>query len=1279
MDPKRSPTLGLWFNNYKLDALIEDEVAFLDKNRETCKGIIAKQDIVFWTKALITFRDAMMEVYGNFYLFESTDLVFVELLRKLCGKKGPAKMLTYLSDVASMESKFQTPSLLDNIERLGHKDTSNKLYGHLLPQKLEKLFREYSKGVLSPAEQLEVKDQVVQVCSISSRTAAFIVQLLQSLLKGESPLQGWKMPDVWRQKTWQPKELEEYLKDKWRDDLAKIVLQVPQKDIAWWNKKKQKVLPESETISTENMFSLKMMETMPWKPETCSKLPPCLADEEWESVFDVLRRHVPNNKLPFEAFPSDRLVKLKFECFQLAVPPVLALKYHKRKLDGQHSLCISAWFASWCLLLSGSELMRHVRATSPTGKCANFENQTHLLAIKQTLMHWNVPKALKPEDWISNVSDFLECNSVQRQFYSNYTIRQQWFAVALSAILKFELHTAPLRFWPVPAKHAEAVTEVLSFVKMIKELILLGIYVHESNLYEEINAYFVTISPTVTNCIKLISSNDWTECLRNLAAKCSLSSKGKFVSVPSYDLDKDVSKFYSQHPWNFLYYIDLHLKKPDCNEMLVSKTAVSILNQWRNPEKSVGTWSYTPNFHGLLNNTAYSLVRDSGWSKKGKFVKEIVGVITHMQFVPWEDKPRIMHTELDTDKFDKPISAMQDGDYGKMELIGKIGCHCLVLLSAGHRCKMLLGSKKENLIATLVRQSYQLFELEHLYRIALLVGNLCDFIPEAPINEGKESNYSALISSIKQLKVQQTGVPDPFATRKEWIMEDVPCMFEFGPKDCKYWLKKTLSAQLKVIFKEASEGKSVPAHTPIMQYLLPSYFGLLDSDGLSRQGKSLLFSVLVKLLQKYQKYPLPEVPSSELSISLLKSNTLAIQNKLLQITFGTIDFLKGKFSQNLMEVFSSMNWCFDTPQQTMAFCKNMRASASKIFQEQLGTNLQIFFDTCINESEIKKYTKLNTCNSPKLDRLVTLNRATLTMMIVINHEQSFDHGSEFRNVMSQLSIAEKEAHCWRSLLYLRTSKFAPSDNQDGQFIEDAFGVLFNVWKFLRRARELVKNLKTTKSKLEDSNYGKAVRAFMAGKLDEAEIHLQFRSAPLPKKEESPKHFASIEEEEEAKKEFENAMKNVFEDLFAVDHETARMMSENIFQEGLKKTCTCSCCPANIENEDEDNSSESTSACADEKTSKCKKFLKPTKEVLKVLEQQTKDKERRTCHVCKKKESNKLNYITCSECAKTDFPDVNYYCSKACEKKAWETYHEEDHLLHELEKSYYGTEGRDRSK
>jgi hypothetical protein len=88
-------------------------------------------------------------------------------------------------------------------------------------------------------------------------------------------------------------------------------------------------------------------------------------------------------------------------------------------------------------------------------------------------------------------------------------------------------------------------------------------------------------------------------------------------------------------------------------------------------------------------------------------------------------------------------------------------------------------------------------------------------------------------------------------------------------------------------------------------------------------------------------------------------------------------------------------------------------------------------------------------------------------------------------------------------------------------------------------------------------------------------------------------------------------------------------------------------------------------------SKVKKDLKPSKKgaifftdctgwlfnfmlfipVLLLLEKEAKEKERRTCRVCGKKESaHRHVFITCAECVKKSFPKKLHYCSKVCQSK-----------------------------
>jgi len=62
----------------------------------------------------------------------------------------------------------------------------------------------------------------------------------------------------------------------------------------------------------------------------------------------------------FKEVTVDTLSQLLFDCYQLAVPPVLSEKYHLGQIVDNHDLSISAWFAAWCCLM---EVRATFRAT----------------------------------------------------------------------------------------------------------------------------------------------------------------------------------------------------------------------------------------------------------------------------------------------------------------------------------------------------------------------------------------------------------------------------------------------------------------------------------------------------------------------------------------------------------------------------------------------------------------------------------------------------------------------------------------------------------------------------------------------------------------------------------------------------------------------------------------------------------------------------------------------------------------------------------------------------
>ncbi|XP_065344413.1 uncharacterized protein LOC135942303 [Cloeon dipterum] len=594
-----------------------------------------------------------------------------------------------------------------------------------------------------------------QILCVYLRVAGFVTQLLKQLAEKQR-LPEWEMPAEWRCEDYLPDELEMYLRDKWKEDLASSVLQVPLKEVAWWNKKvKPQEINHNHTL---DLFKCKLssMQVLSWKPISyCS--PPIL--EHFYVIaplIEILLKRNKNNH-PFEA-PACDLAKIRFSCVQLAVPPILALKYHERNIQGLHSMKISAWFASWCTVVPVRNVMNHLLASS---KDVNAEEKKQLVATGHTLLNWNCNEALLPEDQISDAIAFLTCKDVLSQFLTNYTIRQQWFVVALFSILKIERETIPLQVWPLPVEHIEPVKEVLTTVKMVKELTLLGLYCHENDMYAEMREFTGKFQAMISICLKAFTEKDYSS-LRCLKTECfkEFSFKGQYVNPAYFELDENISCYYSGHPWNFEYYKSPSQKKdPSIKIHDPIGLAECSYNFWKDPPL-LENGAQMPLFKGLLGSDAYALVRNNSWNKKGKFVKEVVSAMAFMGYIPADECSRVVNLELEIGNFDKPLSAMQ-GNYTQMDIIGRIGCHCLLLLNYTNTFKapdqVLSESAAKTLVGSLVYLSYEMFEMNHLHRLALLLGDVCGFEPVSPL-KAEGGDFTHILEFIRDVKEAELSI-----------------------------------------------------------------------------------------------------------------------------------------------------------------------------------------------------------------------------------------------------------------------------------------------------------------------------------------------------------------------------------------------------------------------------------------------------------------------------------------------------------------------------------------
>jgi hypothetical protein len=101
----------------------------------------------------------------------------------------------------------------------------------------------------------------------------------------------------------------------------------------------------------------------------------------------------------------------------------------------------------------------------------------------------------------------------------------------------------------VPKKHSTDVVQVLTFIKVTKECILLGLMAHEDNSSQALQYFETELMPLVVTNVGIMSSDCALECLRDLKEKCTFTYNGCKVPNKCWKLDKQIEEFYETHPW----------------------------------------------------------------------------------------------------------------------------------------------------------------------------------------------------------------------------------------------------------------------------------------------------------------------------------------------------------------------------------------------------------------------------------------------------------------------------------------------------------------------------------------------------------------------------------------------------------------------------------------------------------------------------------------------------------------------------------------------------------
>jgi hypothetical protein len=101
----------------------------------------------------------------------------------------------------------------------------------------------------------------------------------------------------------------------------------------------------------------------------------------------------------------------------------------------------------------------------------------------------------------------------------------------------------------VPEKYSADVVQVLTFIKVTKECILLGLMAHENNSSEALQHFVTELMPLVVTNVGIMSSDTALEGVRDLKEKSTFSYSGLKVPNACWKLDKQIEEFYKTHPW----------------------------------------------------------------------------------------------------------------------------------------------------------------------------------------------------------------------------------------------------------------------------------------------------------------------------------------------------------------------------------------------------------------------------------------------------------------------------------------------------------------------------------------------------------------------------------------------------------------------------------------------------------------------------------------------------------------------------------------------------------
>ncbi|CAB3386618.1 Hypothetical predicted protein [Cloeon dipterum] len=1238
------------------------------------------------------------------YFYQGTDYAFVHCLHNLAdGKIGAIKFLAQLSATFTLKPlRLHIPKIDEFLMTQKCSDRAG------LEKTIEEMFPPWHINSCYVVSTTDICNRFVidmlrfgmrQVLSVYLRVAGFVTQLLKQLAE-QQPLPKWEMPAEWRSEDYFPDELEEYLRDKWKEDLASSVLQVPLKEVAWWNKK----MPPQNMKHMPELFKRTMscMQLLCWKPIPY-RLPPIQEHFYVDApLIEILLKRNKNNH-PFKV-PARDLAKIRFNCVQSAVPPILALKYHKRNIQGLHSMKIAAWFASWCTVVPIRNVMKTLLASTKD----NEEEKKQLVVTAITLLNWTCDEDLLPEDQISFTINFLACKDVLGQFLTNYTIRQQWFVAALFSILKIERETIPLQVWPLPVKHIEAVIEVLTTVKMVKELTLLGLYCHQNDMYAEMREFTGKFQAIITTCLKVFSEKNFSGlcCLKTECFK-EFSFKGKYVNPAYFELDESISCYYSGHPWNFEYYKRPSQKK-DPSDQIHDPIGLAECSYdfWKDPPL-LENCAHMPDFKGLLGMDAYALIRNNSWNQKGKFVKEVISAMACMGYIPADECSRVVNIELESGKFDTPLSAIQGGDYTQMDSIGRIGCHCLLLLNCTNTFKapgqVLSKSAAMTLVGSLIHLSYETFEMNHLHRLAFLLGAVCGFKPVSPL-KAEEGDFTHILEFIRDVKEAELSIliDQKSVEKYESLNKEVPTESECGVSVCGSWLREQLSLQLNSIWSNNHENAAAAQWAPLLHYLFPCYIHLYEEQNPIQQCSGVFFDLINQLMSSHQDIPLKDVNTGNVEIMELKIIMPSIQNKCLQVLNSILDQMNGNLCHKLTQIFLSTNWCFFDDAKKVR-CKNLATEAAnnysnlwRLHYEKMTTVLlELTGINMVYDKDYIFHTKYPALSKPFKD-LCMVHQVVDLMYYALKLENGTE---EFKEAMLEVSSIEVKLHSFRSCLYYILSRFSHDEMQDKSFFYICCQIYRSYWLALCKARDQIpQEMSMAFLKLPNDEIGNCVASFYRGDLEQTNLLIE---PIIPYALAAKDHLESGKTTTDAKRELllvENNDQPVVNmgDSFCLtcggskgsdDGKQKLGNAKKSFKppkeliEALQKAQKP---PNKILQEEEKPEIEALQKAQNQPNKILQEEEKPEIEALqdaqkppnKTLQEAEKpqnDIEEHTCNWCKI--SVNENFLTCEECLKTGFPNVHYYCSKACQAAEYDKIHQEEHIIFELEKYFTSMFGR----